>query len=925
MRKPKIVAPILAAAVFASASVSFAEAPAKRFAHPDRIRYDGQCLTIDGQDTFIFSGAFHYFRTPKALWRERFQKIKDAHFNAVETYVPWNWCERDMPAGLDDFSKTDLTDLKDWLKMAQDEFGLYTIVRPGPYICAEWRGGGFPEWLWSKQPHPVDGKDWIRSDDPTFLAWSKHWYDQVIPVIAAEQITRKPKGSKGVILVQIENEYDYWGGASPAQKKKHLQFLYNTATADGIDVPIFTCWTREARGSNDPILSQVFDSSNFYHRWGLNATSSASLELRAKQPDAPTMVTELQGGWFAEAGGQLSEDQGGIEPQQTNGITLTAIANNATLLNYYMLVGGSNFGAWGSNEILQTYDYNAPIRENGGGGEKYEVVKALGAFLAEHGRDLVRSQLTPIEMQKDPNLVVTVRTTTDGAHLVFCRNTTGDAYHAKFNAKLPDGITLSIDRQLPAKLTEVLFLPSGKTASADGTWWCEPAAVPERPQVSPPVRVATALTREDPGPTHWQPIPRGASLIGAGLFSTDDVVYRSKLTLSAEQVGKFTTLKVKGGEAGRLMLQANVQVIKPRSTGDGVTFAVGGALRAGENEFGLLYENHGITGFGGGLNWQPGVRVVSLLQQGSAGRPLEAWRVSLLKEGQKPAVSPDVDDSAWDKVVLNDATFSELAAAKQPGHPPLTYPAAAILNGKAATAVYRTAINLSDKEVAAKPVMLDLQRIDDNGEIYVNGQHVGSSHSWRTPFLADVSSFVHAGNNTIAVVVTNIDHDGGLTMPAQIYSEEDVVTLDTDLGTLFTGVAQQWWQASGGNEWKSVALDTTSPLAIRREKSGNEGKPQTLARWFRTEFELPDPQAGVWAPWNAIINASGNGFLYLNGHELGRFYDSGPQRQFYLPECWLKTGRGQKNVLAMVLHPASGDALLKALEIRQSQAQAERR
>src|SRR5580704_3354581 len=79
--------------------------PVKVFAQPDRIRYDGHCLTIDGQDVVIFSGAFHYFRCPKPLWRERFQKIKDAGFNAVESYVPWNWHERDMPAGLDDFSK----------------------------------------------------------------------------------------------------------------------------------------------------------------------------------------------------------------------------------------------------------------------------------------------------------------------------------------------------------------------------------------------------------------------------------------------------------------------------------------------------------------------------------------------------------------------------------------------------------------------------------------------------------------------------------------------------------------------------------------------------------------------------------------------------------------------------------------------------
>ena len=120
--------------------------PARVFPHPDRIRYDGQCLTIEGKDVFIYSGAFHFFRCPKELWANRFQKIKAAGFNCVETYVPWNWCERELPASLNDFSKVNLTDFDDFLTMAE-QFGLYVIVRPGPYICAEWDTGGFPQWL----------------------------------------------------------------------------------------------------------------------------------------------------------------------------------------------------------------------------------------------------------------------------------------------------------------------------------------------------------------------------------------------------------------------------------------------------------------------------------------------------------------------------------------------------------------------------------------------------------------------------------------------------------------------------------------------------------------------------------------------------------------------------------------------------------
>src|SRR5207249_10792913 len=75
-----------------------------------RLQYDRQCVTIDGHDLVLFSGAFHYFRCPKALWADRFQRLKEAGFNTVETYAAWNWHEPNPPAGPDDFSKLDMSD-----------------------------------------------------------------------------------------------------------------------------------------------------------------------------------------------------------------------------------------------------------------------------------------------------------------------------------------------------------------------------------------------------------------------------------------------------------------------------------------------------------------------------------------------------------------------------------------------------------------------------------------------------------------------------------------------------------------------------------------------------------------------------------------------------------------------------------------------
>ena len=96
-----------------------------------------------------------------------------------------------MPRSINDFSQCNFDDLKIWLKMAHEEFGLYTIVRPGPFICAEWAGGAYPRWLAKFCPEKYESSFWLRSDHPEHLKWAKHWYNAVSPVFASEQLTKR--------------------------------------------------------------------------------------------------------------------------------------------------------------------------------------------------------------------------------------------------------------------------------------------------------------------------------------------------------------------------------------------------------------------------------------------------------------------------------------------------------------------------------------------------------------------------------------------------------------------------------------------------------------------------------------------------------------------------------------------------------------
>lgn len=790
--------------------------PTMQFPHPERIRYDGHCLQIEGKDFFLSSAAFHYYRTPQELWRDRFQKIKDAGFNTVETYVPWNWHERDLPSGLDDFSKIDLSEFEAWLKMAQDEFGFYTIVRPGPFICAEWGGGGYPRWL--AKFNPWTGKEfWLRSADDTHIAWSVHWYEAVCRVFAREQITRKPKGAKGIILVQIENEYDYH---KAPDKPKLLRALFDAVKKSGVDVPVFTCRTEETRGSADPVLSQVFDCDNLYVALdGAPGCAQRMMSLRAQQPNAPAFVTELQGGWFSLVGERLSEENYS-DARHFNAIHLMSLLGGATGLNPYMFTGGTHFGGWGARGQTTTYDYNAAIREWGALGPKYYVAKGVNAFVRDHASRLVRAEGGPCELQGAPaSLFGGVRVAPDGTRFVFLHNTDAKKPVSGKVTVVPGKITrpagpiynydqegkrvlvrtndagantgfatippFEVDYTLADLGATVLVIPAGKTP-AEGVWYPKVQTAAKSPPPPPPVRIASALKQSDPLDGAWVSMPAGKSLPEFGVSDQRYVLYRARFALTPEEVSSFgrllvnsfsrdlVTAQVNGRPSGRLYpdeayaaaatRNKKFSFARIRSDEFDNRFDVGGLLRAGENEIVLLYENIGH------------------------------------EHGYIP--------------------MEELSGVRQAGLS-------------------------SDEAVLIKP--LDWQVALDLG---------GVAAGWTRPDFAPKG-------------------------------------------------------------WEAVSLDTARVIARKGNGIQPQGPRDGLLTWYRIEFELPEPESPAAAslPWRLLLDASGNGFMWLNGHDIGRHWEIGPQREYYLPECWLKFGEGQKNILVLGLRQTVNGARLRAAEV----------
>lgn len=904
---------LLALVLLATVASRAAEPEAPAFARPERLRFDGQCLTIEGRDTFVFSGAFHYFRCPRELWRQRFAMIRDAGCNAVETYVPWNYHERQPPpGGLGDFSQVDLGELAAWLKMAHEEFGLYTIIRPGPYICAEWANGAFPNWLLPLKPAKAPAA-WLRSDDPAFLAWCKHWYDACVPLIAREQVTRKPAGQAGVILFQIENEYDLIPGFSEAQRQNHLKALARMARANGIEVPLFTCVTKQTRGSRDPELAGIFDAVNSYPRWNIASTGDQLEAWRRAQPGAPGMVAELQGGWFSGIGGKLSEDEDGLAAAQCHGITMMAIAHGATILNYYMLFGGTNFGDWGGRKMTTSYDYFAPIREHGGGGEKYAAVKAIGAMLKELGPAIARTQRLEAKVEgAAKDLDVVVRRAGDGQTLVFCWNRSRQAL-----AEGEAALRLAGDPQ-PVKLAyrlepfafRMLCLPPGEHDSAKGRWLPQAVPIPARSPVPAARQIATATCAADPAPQTWLDVPPGQSLAAQGVYDSRYVLYRSRVSLNPEQAKDFWTLHLRQESDNPVLVRVNGQFVGATRYANGVTTVdAGPALRAGENEIAVLFENLGYPNFGSTVGQPAGITAGALVRSRFPEAAIAHWRVRLAAAGTaaEALTGPAVDDSGWDQLVLDATAVRELAQPVQPGAEAKNAAARILFGKRNATAVYRADLELTAQALEAGQTSLVFERIDDAGTVYVNGRKAGEARDYRTPLRLDAKPFLKPGRNLVAVVVANNDGDGGLTLGVSLPGAgTERVELQWQLAPQLGGVAAGWPERAGdATAWRQVALG-----AAPAPQSG-----EAFATWYRLEFELPEPAAKVWLPWRAKLEATGNGMIYLNGRHLGRYWQAGPQRWYYLPESWLRFGAGQKNVLTLCLRRMEREAVLHPVEV----------
>ncbi|WP_102194649.1 glycoside hydrolase family 35 protein [Microbacterium aurantiacum] len=309
---------------------------------------------LDGQPHQIISGAMHYPRVHPGLWRDRIRTAGLMGLNAIETYVAWNAHEPVKGAWREDGD----VDLGRFLDIVAEE-GMHAIVRPGPYICAEWHNGGLPTWL------TADKTMKLRTSDPAYLTEVSAYLEKVNAIIAPRQIDRD--GS--VILVQIENEYGAYGA-----DKDYLEALVRQTRASGITVPLTQVDQPIPHMLDNGAHPELHKTGSFGGR-----IDERLAVLREHQPTGPLMCMEFWCGWF---------DHWGEKHHTTtfadSAADLDRLLAAGASVNIYMVHGGTNFGLTaGANDsgrylpMVTSYDYDAPLTESGDVTAKFHAFREV--------------------------------------------------------------------------------------------------------------------------------------------------------------------------------------------------------------------------------------------------------------------------------------------------------------------------------------------------------------------------------------------------------------------------------------------------------------------------------------------------------------------------------------------------------------------
>ncbi|WP_316831470.1 beta-galactosidase [Pedobacter aquatilis] len=332
---------------------------------PHSFKIENGSFILDGKAIQIHSGEMHYARIPKPYWRHRLKMMKAMGLNAVATYVFWNYHE--TAPGVWDF-KSGNKDVAEYIKTAQEE-GLFVILRPGPYVCAEWEFGGYP-WFLAKVPGMV-----IRGNNTQYLTATKAYFTALYGQVKDLLVSN----GGPIIMVQGENEFGSYVSQrkdiSLEDHKKYSAAVFQQLKDVGFNVPFFTSdgsWLFEGGALPGALPTANGEDDVAKLKETVNKFNGGK---------GPYMVAEFYPGWLDHWAEPFQKVSYKTVARQTQKYLDAGVS-----FNYYMVHGGTNFGfTSGANydnkhdiqPDLTSYDYDAPISEAGWATAKYDTLRSM--------------------------------------------------------------------------------------------------------------------------------------------------------------------------------------------------------------------------------------------------------------------------------------------------------------------------------------------------------------------------------------------------------------------------------------------------------------------------------------------------------------------------------------------------------------------
>lgn len=912
------------------------------------ISYDGQSFIIDGRRIWLVSGAIHYFRTPRELWRARIRAAKEAGLNCIETYCAWN--AHEPKPGHFDF--TGDLDLRAFVKLVGEE-GLYCIVRPGPYICGEWDFGGHPAWLHRQFEAAGESEVKLRQSHPIYLEACARFLGAVMDEIKYLQITATATperassngnaagqpaggylggGGGPVIMIQAENE---WFSHNPDEHDKYLREMVRYLRENGCTVPINNCnnlWQR---------IDGTIDTWN-----GARNLAFDMRQLAVVQPHAPRLVTEYWPGWFDMWGAEHSTVDTDLHLYR-----VAAILATGSQYNLYMFHGGTNFAFYGGRTIVAyggymttSYDYDAPLLEAGGRGPKYRVTKRISTFASQFGYVFSHLATDPphaaIAPRDEDHPLSVVHLCGSQGEVIFLLRSAQDKT-TQTQLMLPNGLTLPVHlgkeraawllintnlggvaklnytNLRPLAFIErkllVLFGPAGcagmiglddaqyrMTVPDDGAPHVErhdelAIVVLSTEQADDAYLFAGGIALGAGGlDTEGQPIPRDGKPLT--IIDTDGkVVVRPKpkagRTVAPPKLNNWTAAAVDELVDGTATSYTAID--RPRSLESlGADFGYGWyRLRFDKASSGATFAPESgdrLHVFGGGkplslLGLGPGATDGPVNLRLSDTVTILADNLGRFNYGQPMGEKKGLFGHLFN---VKPVKLGKPKRTRERAADPFAVTRMVYRRRKGDLPMVES-LSWTLKPAAKLPMVLFVQGLDVQGVWLINGRPVNvflgsESAKYLRLVLTPGQNGFTAGNNELK------------------FSPLQAVAADVDIASSLT-LYQATAVPSAKAEWSFAPWTVPDASAFTKlSKTPRAGVPC----WYRTSFTVDAADVPLWLEPRGLSK----GQLYLNGHNIGRFFvatNKGkrvpPQERYYLPEPWLNL-KGENELLIFDEH-----------------------